>query len=53
MPVSLHLFVTAVGYFLFDEVPEARVVFGIVIILVSLQSTVLAEYLQKRLRRKR
>jgi drug/metabolite transporter (DMT)-like permease len=47
------LFVTAVGYFLFDEVPEARVVFGIVIILVSLQSTVLAEYLQKRLRRKR
>ncbi|MCZ4073428.1 DMT family transporter [Agrobacterium sp. LMR679] len=47
------LFVTAVGYFLFDEVPEARVVFGIVIILVSLQSTALAEYLLKRLRRKR
>ncbi|MBB4401207.1 MULTISPECIES: DMT family transporter [Rhizobium/Agrobacterium group] len=47
------LFVTAVGYFLFDEVPEARVVFGIVIILVSLQSTALAEYLLKRLRRRR
>lgn len=47
------LFVTAVGYFLFDEVPEARVVFGIVIILVSLQSTALAEYFLKKLRRKR
>ncbi|MGV1958389.1 DMT family transporter [Agrobacterium sp. 22-214-1] len=47
------LFATAVGYFLFDEVPEARVVVGIVIILVSLQSTALAEYLLKRLRRKR
>jgi len=47
------LFVTAVGYFLFDEVPEARVVVGIVIILVSLQSTALAEYLLKRLRRRR
>lgn len=47
------LFVTAVGYFLFDEVPEARVVVGIVIILVALQSTALAEYLLKRLRRKR
>ncbi|KVK51223.1 multidrug transporter [Agrobacterium deltaense] len=47
------LFVTAVGYFLFDEVPEARVVVGIVIILIALQSTALAEYLLKRLRRKR
>ncbi|WP_142781465.1 DMT family transporter [Agrobacterium sp. T29] len=47
------LFVTAVGYFLFDEVPEARVVVGIVIILVALQLTALAEYLLKRLRRKR
>ena len=47
------LFVTAVGYFLFDEEPEARVVVGIVIILVSLQSTALAEYLLKRLRRRR
>ncbi|MDA5241098.1 DMT family transporter [Agrobacterium tumefaciens] len=47
------LFVTAVGYFLFDEVPEARVVVGIVIILVALQSTALAEYLLKRLRCKR
>ncbi len=46
------LFVIAVGYFLFDEVPETRVVFGIVIILVSLQSTALAEYLLKRLSRK-
>ncbi|CVI57500.1 DMT family transporter [Agrobacterium leguminum] len=47
------LFVTAVGYFLFDEMPEARVVFGIVIILVALQSTALVEYFLKRLRRKR
>lgn len=47
------LFVTAVGYFLFDEMPEARVVVGIVIILIALQSTALAEYLLKRLRRKR
>jgi S-adenosylmethionine uptake transporter len=47
------LFVTAVGYFLFDEVPENRVVLGIAIILVSLQSTALAEYLLKRLRRRR
>jgi S-adenosylmethionine uptake transporter len=46
------LFVTAVGYFLFDEVPEVRVVLGIAIILVSLQSTVLAEFLLKRLRGK-
>ena len=47
------LFVTAVGYFLFDEVPEARVVFGIAIILVSLQATAFAEYLLKTLRRRR
>ncbi|MGV1987223.1 DMT family transporter [Agrobacterium sp. 22-221-1] len=47
------LFVTAVGYFLFDEVPEARVVVGIVIILIALQSTALAEYFLKKLRRKR
>nr|WP_244632788.1 DMT family transporter [Agrobacterium fabrum] len=47
------LFVTAVGYFLFDEVPENRVVLGIAVILVSLQSTALAEYLLKRLRRRR
>ncbi len=44
------LFVTAVGYFLFDEVPEARVVLGIAIILVSLQATAFAEYLLKKLR---
>jgi S-adenosylmethionine uptake transporter len=47
------LFVTAVGYFLFDEVPEARVVLGIAIILVSLQATAFAEYLLKKLRGRR
>lgn len=47
------LFVTAVGYFLFDEVPEAHVVLGIAIILVALQASALAEYLLKRLRRQR
>ena len=47
------LFVTAVGYFLFDEVPETRVVLGIAIILVSLQSTALVEYVLKTLRRRK
>lgn len=47
------LFVTAVGYFLFDEVPEARVILGIAIILVSLQATAFAEYLLKKLRGRR
>lgn len=47
------LFVTAVGYFLFDEVPEARVVLGIAIIFVSLQATAFAEYLLKKLRGRR
>jgi S-adenosylmethionine uptake transporter len=47
------LFVTAVGYFLFDEVPEARVVLGIAIILVSLQATAFAEYLLRKLRGRR
>lgn len=47
------LFVTAVGYFLFDEVPETRVVLGIAIILVSLQSTALVEYVLKKLRRRK
>lgn len=47
------LFVTAVGYFLFDEVPGARVILGIAIILVSLQATAFAEYLLKKLRGRR
>ncbi|MBO9111539.1 MULTISPECIES: DMT family transporter [Agrobacterium] len=47
------LFVTAVGYFLFDEVPEARAILGIAIILVSLQATAFAEYLLKKLRGRR
>ncbi|MQB12076.1 MULTISPECIES: EamA family transporter [Agrobacterium] len=47
------LFVTAVGYFLFDEVPETRVVLGIAIILVSLQSTAIVEYVSKTLRRRK
>ena len=47
------LFVIAVGYFLFGEVPEARVVLGIAIILVSLQATAFAEYLLKKLRGRR
>jgi S-adenosylmethionine uptake transporter len=42
-----------VGYFLFDEVPEARVILGIAIILVSLQATAFAEYLLKKLRGRR
>ncbi|MBO0133958.1 DMT family transporter [Agrobacterium burrii] len=47
------LFVTAVGYFLFDEVPETGVVLGIAIILVSLQSTAIVEYVSKTLRRRK
>ncbi|WP_454702754.1 DMT family transporter [Agrobacterium burrii] len=47
------LFVTAVGYFVFDEVPETRVVLGIAIILVSLQSTAIVEYVSKTLRRRK
>ncbi|CAN7152263.1 DMT family transporter [Agrobacterium tumefaciens] len=47
------LFVTAVGYFLFGEVPETHVVLGIAIILVSLQSTALVEYVLKKLRRRK
>jgi len=37
------LVVTAVGYFLFQEVPEQRVLLGIAIILISLLSTAILE----------
>lgn len=41
------LAVTAVGYFLFNEVPEQRVLWGIAIILVSLVSTAFLERLYR------
>lgn len=43
------VFVTAVGYVFFGEVPEMRVVFGVVVIIASLQGAALVE--RRRARR--
>jgi drug/metabolite transporter (DMT)-like permease len=43
------VFVTAVGYVFFGEVPELRVVFGVVVIIASLQGAALVE--RRRARR--
>ncbi|MGF9694104.1 DMT family transporter [Rhizobium sp. 0TCS1.26] len=45
------VFVTAVGYVFFGEVPELRVVFGVVVIIASLQGAALVE--RRRARRAR
>lgn len=44
------IFVTAVGYFAFNEVPEPRVIFGVCIILAALIGASMIEYKQLRKR---
>lgn len=44
------IFVTAVGYFAFNEVPEPRVIFGVCIMLAALIGASMIEYRQSRKR---
>lgn len=45
------LVVTAIGYFLFNEVPEPRVSYGMASILISLLSTAILEHFDKHARK--